>query len=93
MRLILHPRVYSDIDKIKEYYGQTATPDLADELVGWSYSRSLPPIPRLKKILAILNRQTLSAKMSVYRLMPMTMNEPIVKNTALRSWVFAVPRA
>ena len=38
-----------------------------------------------EKILAILNRQILSAKMSVYRLMPMTMMEPIVKKTALRS--------
>ena len=31
MRLILHPKVYSDIDKIMEYYEQTATPELADE--------------------------------------------------------------
>jgi plasmid stabilization system protein ParE len=31
MRLILHPKVYSDIDKIMEYYEQIATPELADE--------------------------------------------------------------
>ncbi len=31
MRLILHPKVYSDIDKIMEYYEQVATPQLADE--------------------------------------------------------------
>ena len=31
MRLILHQKVYSDIDKIMEYYEQTATPELADE--------------------------------------------------------------
>ena len=31
MRLILHPQVYSDIDKIMEYYERTATPELAHE--------------------------------------------------------------
>ena len=31
MRLILHPKVYLDIDKIMEYYEQVATPELADE--------------------------------------------------------------
>ncbi len=31
MRLVLHPKVYSDIDKIMEYYEQIATPELADE--------------------------------------------------------------
>jgi len=31
MRLILHPKVFSDIDKIMEYYEQVATPELADE--------------------------------------------------------------
>jgi plasmid stabilization system protein ParE len=31
MRLILHPKVYSDIDKIMEYYEQVASPELADE--------------------------------------------------------------
>lgn len=31
MELILHPNVYSDIDKIMEYYEQVATPKLADE--------------------------------------------------------------
>jgi plasmid stabilization system protein ParE len=31
MRLVLHQKVYSDIDKIMEYYEQLATPDLADE--------------------------------------------------------------
>ena len=31
MRLILHPKVYSDIDKIMEYYELVATPQLADE--------------------------------------------------------------
>ena len=31
MRLILHQKVYSDIDKIMEYYEGTATPELADE--------------------------------------------------------------
>lgn len=31
MRLILHPKVYSDIDKIMEYYEQAATPELANE--------------------------------------------------------------
>jgi len=31
MRLILHPKVYADIDKIMEYYEQIATPELADE--------------------------------------------------------------
>ena len=31
MRLILHQKVYSDIDKIMEYYERTATPELADE--------------------------------------------------------------
>lgn len=30
MRLVLHPRVYSDIDKIMEYYESVATPELAD---------------------------------------------------------------
>jgi plasmid stabilization system protein ParE len=31
MRLILHSKVYSDIDKIMEYYEQIAAPNLADE--------------------------------------------------------------
>lgn len=31
MRLVLHPKVYSDIDKIMEYYERVATPELADE--------------------------------------------------------------
>jgi len=31
MRLILHPKVYSDIDKIMQYYEQVAAPELADE--------------------------------------------------------------
>ena len=31
MPLILHPKVYSDIDKIMEYYEQVATPELANE--------------------------------------------------------------
>ena len=31
MRLVLHPKVYSDIEKIMEYYEQIATPQLADE--------------------------------------------------------------
>jgi hypothetical protein len=31
MRLILHHKVYSDIDKIMDYYDQTAIPELADE--------------------------------------------------------------
>ena len=31
MRLALHPKVYSDIDKIMEYYEQVAAPQLADE--------------------------------------------------------------
>jgi hypothetical protein len=31
MRLILHHKVYSDIDKIMDYYDQTDTPELADE--------------------------------------------------------------
>lgn len=32
MQLVLHPKVYSDIDKIMEYYERIATPELADEL-------------------------------------------------------------
>jgi toxin ParE1/3/4 len=31
MRLVLHPKVYSDISKIMEYYEQAATSDLAHE--------------------------------------------------------------
>ena len=31
MRLILHPKVYSDIDEIMRYYERIATPELADE--------------------------------------------------------------
>src|SRR2546421_2120440 len=31
MRLVIHPRVYSDFDKIMAHYEQEATPDLADE--------------------------------------------------------------
>ena len=30
MRLVLHPRVYSDIDRIMEYYEATGTDQLAD---------------------------------------------------------------
>ena len=32
MRLILHQKVYSDIDKIMDYYEQADIPELADEL-------------------------------------------------------------
>ena len=31
MRLVLHPKVYSDIDEIMRYYEWVATPGLADE--------------------------------------------------------------
>ena len=31
MRLVIHPRVYSDFDKIMAHYEQEATPDLANE--------------------------------------------------------------
>ena len=31
MRLVLHPKVYSDIAQIMEYYEQLASADLADE--------------------------------------------------------------
>jgi plasmid stabilization system protein ParE len=31
MALTLHPKVYSDIDKIMEYYEKVAAPELADE--------------------------------------------------------------
>ena len=31
MELVFHPKVYSDIDKIMEYYERVATPELADE--------------------------------------------------------------
>ncbi|MGH7872034.1 MAG: hypothetical protein ACREQO_07410 [Candidatus Binatia bacterium] len=31
MRLVVHPKVYSDIDKIMGYYKQVATRQLADE--------------------------------------------------------------
>ena len=34
MRLILHPKVYADIDKIMEHYEQVATPELANEFYG-----------------------------------------------------------
>ena len=31
MRLILHPKVHSDISKVMEHYEQVAAPELADE--------------------------------------------------------------
>jgi hypothetical protein len=31
MRLVLHPKIYSDIDKIMAYYEEVATTDLANE--------------------------------------------------------------
>ena len=31
MRLVLHPKVYSDIDEIMAYYEGIATPELADD--------------------------------------------------------------
>jgi plasmid stabilization system protein ParE len=31
MRLVLHPKVYSDIEKIMDYYEQVATRKLADQ--------------------------------------------------------------
>ena len=34
MRLILHQEVYSDIDKIMDYYGRAGVPELADEFYG-----------------------------------------------------------
>jgi plasmid stabilization system protein ParE len=33
MRLVLHPKVYSDIEKIMHYYEQVATTELADHAV------------------------------------------------------------
>jgi hypothetical protein len=30
MRLVLHPKIYSDIDEIREYYERVATRQLAD---------------------------------------------------------------
>jgi hypothetical protein len=30
MRLVLHPKVYSDIDEIMRYYESVATPELAE---------------------------------------------------------------
>ena len=34
MQLVLHSKVYSDIDKIMEYYERIATAELADEFYG-----------------------------------------------------------
>lgn len=31
MRLVLHPKVYSDVFTIVEYYERVATPELADD--------------------------------------------------------------
>ena len=31
MRLVLHPKVYSDIAQVMEYYERVASADLADE--------------------------------------------------------------
>ena len=31
MRLVLHPKIYSDVSQIMEYYERVATPELADE--------------------------------------------------------------
>ena len=31
MRLVLHPKLYSDIDRIMAYYEEVATPELANE--------------------------------------------------------------
>lgn len=31
MQLVLHPKVYSDVSTIMEYYEQAGTPELADE--------------------------------------------------------------
>lgn len=31
MRLVLHPKVYSDIDRIMDYYERAAAPELANE--------------------------------------------------------------
>jgi plasmid stabilization system protein ParE len=31
MRLVLHPKVHSDIDMIMDYYEEVATPELASE--------------------------------------------------------------
>ena len=31
MRIVFHPKIYSDIDTIMEYYEHAATPELADE--------------------------------------------------------------
>jgi len=33
MRLVLHPKVYSDIDSIMNYYEQAATAELAGDVV------------------------------------------------------------
>ena len=34
MRLVLHPKVYSDIDTIMAYYEQVASAELANEFYG-----------------------------------------------------------
>jgi hypothetical protein len=33
MRLVLHPKIYSDIAQVMEYYEQVASADLADEFM------------------------------------------------------------
>src|SRR5271166_5219823 len=35
MRLVLHPKVYLDIDEIMGYYERVATPGLAEEVAIW----------------------------------------------------------
>jgi len=40
MRLVLHPKVYSDIDQMMAYYEQIATTDLVDDFYAESYGTS-----------------------------------------------------
>ena len=34
MRLVLHPKIHSDVSEIMEYYERVASPELADEFYG-----------------------------------------------------------
>ena len=55
MRLVLHRKVCSDIEKVMEYYEQVATPELANEFyagydISWRRQRSGQNLSRFESV-------------------------------------------
>jgi hypothetical protein len=68
MRLVLHPRVYSDIGEIMERYERVATPQLADEFYAEvrQFMRTLPPLKASNPLITSACRRYFGFQMCGY---------------------------